>query len=170
MAVQNYKTNYDADAGAAYDALGPQSSFGVTPKTLQSPTVSILAADDDGSTFMLFKSIPKDSVLASLGLEHSAITGGTSYDVGLYNGRTGAVIDKDCLAAALDLTAAATKNAPKDGLKDVTHANTRKALWELSGLSFAACPDIVDVVLTANTIGTAAGSVTARASLISGGN
>lgn len=170
MGVQAYKTNYDADAGAAYDALGPLSSFGVTGKRMQSPTVSILAADDDTSTYLLFKSLPKETVIFEMGIEHGAITGGTSYDVGLYNARTGAVVDKDCLAAALDLSSAATKNAPKDGLAAVTHANTRKALWELSGLSFAACPDLLDVVLTANTAGSGAGSVTARATLIPGGS
>jgi len=169
MAVQNYKTNYDSDAGAAYDALGPMSSFGVTPKRMQSPTVAILDTDDNNSTYLLFKAIPKEAVFAYLGLECSAITGGTSFDVGLYNHLTGVVVDKDCLAAALDLSSAATKNAPKDGLAAVTHANTRKALWELSGLSYAACPALLDVVLTANTVGTAAGSVTARASLIPGG-
>lgn len=169
MAVQNYKTNYDSDAGAAYDALGPMSSFGVTPKRMQSPTAAILAADSDGSTYLLFKSIPKEAVFADMGIEHSALTGGTDYDIGLYNALTGVVIDKDCLADGLDLSSAATKNAPKDGLAAVTHANTRKALWELSGLSYAACPALLDVVLTANTVGTADGSVTARASLIPGG-
>jgi len=120
-------------------------------------TVEIAAADDDGSKYRLAR-LPFNAVIESISIEHDSITGGTDYDLGLYDTpetNSGAVIDADVLADGISLATAGTK----DGFANVDRANKHKKLWELAGLTEAATK-LVDVVLTGNTVGTAAGTAT----------
>jgi len=175
MATQNYFTNYtESFANAVSKHTGVRKHF------LQK-TVSVLAADDNGSTYLLFKDVPWNARIASLIIENEAITGGTAYDIGLYNSRTGAVVDVDCLAANLDLSAAHKKgfdgtaaNLALDGMAALTHEQTLFSLYEIAGGAVDS-PDkegdlpMYDIVLTADTVGTGAGKITARMELIPAG-
>lgn len=165
MAVQNYLTNYTE---SFVDAVGKHT--GVRLHYLQK-TVAVAAADDDTSTYLLFKDVPFNARIAKLLIENDAITGGTDYVIGLYDSDTGAVKSANCLATTLDLSSGHTKTSPLDGLKAVTHANTLKCLYELAGdtLSANGAKGRYDVVLTANTAGSGAGSVTARMELTPAG-
>jgi hypothetical protein len=67
-------------------------------------TVAIAAADDDGSKYVLCP-VRTSWVIPSIRLYNDAITGGTGFDVGLYDLDLAAV-DDDAYASALDLAAA----------------------------------------------------------------
>lgn len=121
-------------------------------------TVEVAAADDDGSKYRVAR-IPSNVVLNSITIACDAITGGTDYDLGFYDipeKNSGAVIDADAL---MDGQTLASASRVLDGLQTVAIENLHKKAWELAGLS--ANPNkLVDLVLTGNTVGTAAGTIT----------
>lgn len=120
-------------------------------------TVEIAAADDDGSKYRLAR-VPFNIVISDIDIDHDSITGGTDFDLGVYDvpeENDGAVIDKDCLVDGQTLATAGTKN----GLSNVNRDSLHKELWEIAGLT-SRSTKLVDIVLTGNTVGTAAGTVT----------
>lgn len=121
-------------------------------------TVEVAAADDDGSTYRIAR-IPSNAVLAEVTIKNDAITGGTDYDLGFYDIAAGAVIDVDALINTTDLSSAGSV----DGLGSIDIANLGQEVWELAGLTEDPSK-LVDLVLTGNTVGTAAGTITARVS------
>jgi hypothetical protein len=118
--------------------------------------VNIATTDSATSTWRIAR-LPSNALLHQLTVSTTAQTGSSDFDIGIaYNPdkASGAVIDVDCLAEALTL---ATASRSLDGLKDVSIANSAKELWELAGLT--ADPKCsLDILLTANTIGTAGGT------------
>jgi len=152
MAVQDKYVNSDVAAGnRSQGAAGSQAwPLFVTFETL--------AADDDGSKYRLFKGLAADLIPVSMTIMCDAITAGTDYDVGFYKPDLGAVIDKDNLADGLDLSSA---SKVLDGLKDVAIENRGKRLFELAGHTQAQRLPAYDIVLTANTVGSAAGTISA---------
>jgi len=121
-------------------------------------TAAVAAADDDTSKYVLFKDVPSNLVPVIMCVHNTAITGGTDYDIGLYKANLGAVVEVDILADGLDLSSARTVATLNNaGLTSLTIANGTQDLATLSG---ASAPDAAyDIVLTANTVGTAAGTV-----------
>ena len=121
-------------------------------------SLEVAAGDDDGSKYRILKNIDSLKSIARITVMCDAITGGTDYDLGFYDIESGAVIDADALASTLDLSSA---SRVLDGLENVIIENMGKRIYELAGES-----DIntrtheVDIVLTANTVGTAAGTIT----------
>lgn len=122
-------------------------------------TVEIAAADDDGSKYRLFKAVPSSFKPVSCTVMCDAITGGTDYDLGLYNTNMGSVVDKDVL---MDGQTLATASRVLDGLGivDIADIGAKKSLAELLALNPSTAKPAYDVVLTANTVGSAAGTVT----------
>lgn len=121
-------------------------------------TVEIAAADDDGSKYRLAR-IPANAILKEITIACDAITGGTDFDLGFYDvpeANSGAVISVDALVDGQTL---ATASRVLDGTSNVGIADLHKKAWELAGLS-EATTKLVDIVLTGNTVGTAAGTVT----------
>lgn len=160
MAVQNYKTNYDATAQAG-TVIPAVSGVGVPTHDWQ-VTVAIASADDDGSTYLIRKDVPAQEVIEALEIENDSITAGTSYSIGLADPDTGAIILANCYANALDLSSASTKVAPKDGLAALTHANSKKQVYEVAGHNITNRRGRYDLVLTATTVGSGNGNVTFR--------
>lgn len=121
-------------------------------------TVEIAAADDDGSKYRIAR-IPAVAVLKSITIACDAITGGTDFDLGFYDvpeRNSGAAIDADAL---MDGQTLASASRVLDGMQTVDIANLHKKVWELASIS-AETAKLVDIVLTGNTVGTAAGTVT----------
>jgi hypothetical protein len=126
-------------------------------------TVEIAAADDNGSVYRMGRLRSSDRV-SQLTVFNDAITGGTSFDLGLYRTADdgGTVVDADLFASALDLSSGSAVGI------DVTYESAatdigkiEKRLWELLGLS--ADPQVdYDLAFTANAVGTAAGTVSLR--------
>lgn len=163
MAVEDkYNTTY-------YDALGnpikrPPAIKSGMKLNVMTETVEIAAADSDGSKYRVFKAVnPAACFPVAVTVAHDAITGGTSYSFGTYHTDLGAVINKDLLSTAMDLSSALDEGlaTASDGLDAVDPADVGKSLLELMGLTAATAPTGgVDLVLTGDTVGTAAGTVT----------
>ena len=118
--------------------------------------VGILAADVDTNQFRMAR-LPSNAVIRSITVLCDAITGGTDYDLGIAypTNKGGAVIDADNL---MDGQTLATASKVIDGFAAVAIENRYKALWELAGLAADPAHNL-DIVLTANTVGTADGDV-----------
>lgn len=128
-------------------------------------TFEVLAADDDGSKFRIAKNLNPNLIPHRITVMCDALTSGNDWDVGLYETELGAEIDKNVLADALDLSSA---SKVLDGLKDVAIENRHKRLYELAGHTLENRKAGYDLVLTANTIGSAAGTVTVICEFIQG--
>lgn len=120
-------------------------------------TVEVAAGDDDTSTYRLFK-VPSRARVVDMRISCDAITNGTSYDLGLYTSGSGAVVDADIYAAALDLSSAINSGAINSGFKTRDISKMGQRVWEDAGLSDDSGLDY-DIVLTANTVGSAAGTI-----------
>lgn len=163
MAVVSHRDwTYSDSVGRINNA---QVAQGVPPMWFQK-TVSIAAADDDTSTYMILPRIPSGYMLASLEYETTGITGGTVYDIGVYDSETGEAVSKDCYASNVDMSVAKTKVAPGDGLAALAGANTQKPVYEVAGKNLTNRKGHYDLVLTGDTVGTGAGTITFRALLV----
>jgi hypothetical protein len=173
MAVVSYiSSKTQIPGGNAISAIS-----GVGEKALQN-TVTTSASDSNGSTYLLFQDVPFNAKLKELWIENAALTGGTSYSIGLYDPKTGAAVSANCLANALDLSVAHKKgfdgvagNQALDGLAALTHEATQQCLYEIAGDSFAVGSKRgrYDIVITANVAGTSGGKITGRATLTPAG-
>jgi len=127
-------------------------------------TFEVAADDDNGSIYRIAKAVPSDLIPYKFELYNDAITGATSFDIGLYNssvgGVAGSVIDKDVFLAAEDINAGNARGAPVDGLSAVDIADIQKRIYEHAGddLDSIGGKDY-DIAVTGNVVGTAAGTV-----------
>lgn len=133
-------------------------------------TFEVAAADDNGSVYRLFR-IGSGDILYSLEVSNDAITGGTDYDVGVYDVDSGAVVDKDVFADGLDLSSAADK---ANGLTAPAIEDLAVETWDIAGIQAAESTTSdpqkeYDVAITANTVGTAAGTITVHATIMKRG-
>ena len=127
-------------------------------------TFEVAAADSDGSIYRLFK-VNKNMVPIKIEINCDSIANSTSWDLGLYNTleRGGAVVDADCFMSAVDLSAGKAMGSEQNGLAALPIASIGKQVYEVAALTSDTGPAEYDVVLTANTVGTAAGTVSIRA-------
>lgn len=151
------------DANLAADKKSAAIATSGGEATVLIATEEIAAADDNGSKYRLFKAVPSNLVPIEISIECDAITGGTDYDLGLYEvGVGGAAVDADVLMDGQTLASALTKATGHQlGLQTVNAADAGKSLAELSGQTDPSTA--YDIVLTANTVGTADGTVSVRA-------
>lgn len=133
-------------------------------------TVEVAAADDDNSVYRLFR-VRSSWRISSLELANDAITGGTAYDLGVYDtaANGGAVVasQQQLFASAVDLSSA---HAFTDNTYEATATNidkVEKQLWELMGLSADPLKDY-DICLTGTTVGSGAGTISARMRYVKG--
>ena len=118
-------------------------------------SVAIAATDNDGDVFLVAP-VHSSWCIDSIAVLNDAITGGTDYDVGLYE-IAETVVDADAYASGVDMSSART--APLDvafEARDV--ANVQNAVWQDAGPS-ADPQKWFYLALTANTAGTAAGDI-----------
>lgn len=154
MAVENKYVEANLAAGKLAKSALSQGAETIT----MIATEEIAAADDDGSVYRFFKSVPSNLIPVEITITCDAITGGTDYDLGLYK-VGGAAVDADRLMDGQTLASALTRATGHQlGLQTVNIDDATKSLGELSGqtdvdLSY-------DIALTGNTVGSAAGTVT----------
>lgn len=151
------KTDYD-------DAVNTIKVSG-SPVKLIRKVIAIAAADDDTSKFLIAQ-LPAGAILLDIKVHNSAITAGTDYDIGLYNSveNGGAVISKDIFGNGLDLSSAHAYGSSLNGMSALTVGLGTKRVFEhvntAGGTTLSSGERAVyDLVLTANTIGTAAGTI-----------
>ena len=118
-------------------------------------TVSVEAADDDGSKYFLCP-IRSSWVIPSIRLFNDAITGGTGYDVGIYDLDLAAVND-DAYASAVSMATASTVGV-EVGFEARDIATMGRKVWQDAGVT-ADPMAWYYLALTADTVGTATGDV-----------
>lgn len=153
MAVENKYVNAEIVDGK----LTAPSQTGNGEVVVARQTVAIAAADDNGSVYRVFKSVPAHLVPLKIEIGCTAITGGTDYDLGLYETNLGAVKDADILMDGQTMAAASLNGL--DGLAAIGVADGLKPLWELAGDTVETKKASYDIALTANTVGTADGTI-----------
>ena len=126
----------------------------------------IAAADSDGDIYKVAQ-LPANLVPLDMKINNDAITAGTSYDLGLYK-ENGVVADKDLFVAAADLSSAHAAGSELYGLSAVAIDKVGKKLWELLGLTVNTKEENYILAFTANTVGTAAGTISLRGLFIQG--
>lgn len=170
MAVENKYVNADA---AADKRVVPAFNGNGTETFTAIAIVDVAAADDDTSVYRLFRSVNSDFIPTNIAIYNSAVTGGTDYDLGLYETNLGAVVDADVLADGLDMSSARSKATVNNaGLTSVSLANSQQRLYELAGqvqgFGNQTKEPTFDICLTANTVGTAAGTIVVVATFVQG--
>ena len=157
MAVEDKYVNADDVAG---DKVS--SDFGLSRVANRIATEETAAADDNLSVYRFFKAVPVDSVITNLPLLNDVITGGTDFNIGVYETDLGAVIDDNLLADALDLSSAST-GFGQNGLANVDVANRGLSLRDLIntvvGAGTVTFPT-VDIALNSVVQGSGVGTVT----------
>lgn len=164
MAVENKYVDAKIAAGKLADAA---QVFGRPVQALVQ-TFEVAAADDNGSMYRIGYNLNPNLIPIDIKVFNDALTGGTDWDLGLYKSNLGAVISKDVFADGLDFSSAAAIAAPKNGLAAVDIANLERRLYEWAGHTVANKEGGYDLVLTANTVGSAAGTVTVVALFVQG--
>lgn len=164
MAVEDKYVDSSLASGKITKAVNAQGQVEVTLIA----TEEIAAADDDGSVYRFFKSIPSNYIPVEITVACDAITNGTDYDLGLYKvGVGGAVVSVNCLMNAQTLASALTRATGYQlGLAAVNIANINSTLGTISGQTDVDAA--YDIALTGQTVGTAAGTVTIIAKFLQG--
>lgn len=120
--------------------------------------IAVASGDSDGSTYLVARAVPASFRPVTCVIMTDAITSGTDYDLGFYDSRTGAVVDKDIL---MDGQTMASASRVLDGLANVAieDIGARKTIYELLALTATTTKPTYDLVLTANTVGSADGDI-----------
>lgn len=135
-------------------------------------TFEIAAADNDGDTYTFFP-VSLDARVDDLQIVNDAITVGTDYDFGFYkitDNNLGAVIDKDILADGIDCSSARAvwTSILFTGTAAMDQGAVGQKVWEICGYAdidaarAANQTNQVYLVATANTVGSAAGTLSAK--------
>lgn len=152
------------DANVAADKLGTPALVKFGDVYASVVTFEVAANDDNGSVYRLLKNLDPELIPLSIEILNDAITSGTDFDLGFYetlsDGQGGAVVDKDELVDAVDLSSARVSGAGFDGLTAVNIANRTKMIYELLGHTISTKKSGYDLCLTGNVVGSAAGTVT----------
>lgn len=167
MAVENKYVNTDVAASKKPIA----SLFSGGEEIIVVGLASIAAPDDDGSVYRLFR-VNANLIPVEIVVTNTAITGGTDYELGIYERLdgplAGAVKDLDVLLGTTSMASARAEGAGISGLSAVTVANSQQRLFELAGDNENDHSGEYDIALTANTVGTAAGTIVVKARFVQG--
>lgn len=136
-----------------------------TPLIVMHETLEVAAADTDASIYRMFKDVPSNFIPLIALIANDAITAGSDYDLGLYDSESlgGAVVVKDCFLNGGDLSVAHASLCPGTALNALSAAAIdamNKKLWEYASDTIITRRPSFDIALTANTVGTAAGTIT----------
>jgi hypothetical protein len=130
----------------------------------------VAAADDNGSVYRVIKNVDPHLIIADIEILNDAITAGTDYDLGLYEPleRGGAAIDADVFVNGIDLSSARIHGAGANGLTAVDVANAGRRIYEHAGHTLETRKLGYDIAFTGNVVGTAAGTITLKITLVEG--
>ncbi len=166
MAVENKYVDADIVAGKKGNAINLVAADGFSGIA----TFETAAADDNDSVYRVFKNVDPNLIPVRLAIACDAIAGFTDCNVGLYapTEAGGAVVDDNCLADALNLSAGYSRILALDGLAAVDLADAKKRLWELAGETLNNHKPSYDICLTAIAAASAVGTVTVFAFFVQG--
>jgi len=161
MAVVNTKSTAISNADASPAVLNnPRVVNGFLRESVG--TVEVAAGDDNDSVFR-FVRVPSNARISTVEIACDAITGGTDYDVGVYDTAAagGAVVSVNLFGDAIDLSSAL---AFTDVTYETTATNKSKVdqeLWQLLGLTSDPAK-FYDICATGVTVGSGAGTISMR--------
>lgn len=160
MAVRNEYV--DSNLAVAVDKKADSLALAACGLYVGISTFEIAAADDNASIFRLFKGIDPHLIPVSLRVACDALTGCNDVDFGFYDSLAegGLEIDKDILADGIDISAGYSRILALDALVTVDIANAKKRIFELCTHTLSTRRISYDLAMTANTIGSGAGTVT----------
>lgn len=119
----------------------------------------VASGHNDGDIYKLFE-IPGDAVPIFFGWRNTAITGGTAYDIGIYDaGDGGAVKDDDVFLGGQSMASASTANIRNAPVATSNPISINTPIWELAGDTASTKKNTYVIALTADTVGTADGSI-----------
>lgn len=171
MAVVNYYVDTTKISGNVVSKLQSMSNVG-TDLVHMMIVFDVAATDSATSTYRLFKELDPSLIPVEICIGCTALTGGTSYSLGLYRpGLTGAVLSANVFMNAQTLAVAVASLNPKtalDGLANVGVANMHRKLYEHAGHTVKTKLTGYDLVLTANTPSTVAGTIAVAAKFMQG--
>lgn len=166
MAVIDAYVDSLVDAFGAAPVMTDAIKMGGSGIKVRVAEVVVNAGDDDGSKYRLFK-VGANEVPILCAVSNTAITGGTSYDLGLYRmGTGGAVKIKDVFMTATTMASARASLWPAtaaNGLANLVSSTagiSNRRMFEHAGDTMRTKQIEYDFTLTANTIGTVLGAVT----------
>ncbi len=164
MGVVNTKSTFITNADAS--PMVPTSDY-ISGARLESmiAMVPIAAADADGSVYRLVR-VKSGMRMHSIKLLFDAITGGTSFTVGLYDtaANGGAAVSAALFATAFDMSAGSSTGT--EVLNQANSiANAEKRIWELLALAADPFKDY-DLCLVGTTVGSGAGNVAAFVTVV----
>lgn len=155
MAVEDKYTNTEIAA----DKLANMAQAGGAKVVAFMSVLEVAVADDDGSIYRIAKALQPNLIPVIISIFNDAITGGTDYDLGLYRTDLGAVIDADVFVDGISMAAARATGSEVSGLTAVDVANLDKKLYEHAGDDVTDYKAGYDLAITANTVGSAAGTI-----------
>lgn len=127
--------------------------------------IEVAADDDDGSVYRFLKGIPSTMMIRELSIHNEAVTGGTDYDLGIYKTSKGAAVDADRLMDGQSMaTARARTSGWNVGLVSINIEDSQMTIAEFGAETDA--DSSYDLALTANTVGTAAGTIIVQGTLV----
>ena len=164
MAVVDIYVNEDTENGKLAQAAKCQGNKVVT--IVQSFETG--ATDGNGSVYRVFPDLNPCLIPVDIKIMNDATGAANSdFDLGLYCGEKGEVIDADCFYDGLNIKTA-NAGTPVNGLSALDIANIGKQLFEIAGHTIANRKDTYDIALTANTAPAAAGTVTVVGTFLQG--
>ncbi len=149
-----------ADKNSVEYGLDPKKSMfvnGDVPFVVRA-TASVAAADADGQKYILAEGLSADAILLSAMMPkgHGAVTGGTDFDLGVYTKAkdgTLTAVDADIFFKGVDMSKARTSAV------DLA-TSAASSIRTLCSIDDGDQNSNYCIVLTANTVGTAAGNLT----------
>lgn len=154
-------TNYSTEATNHKSVTGTKNPTTATQGNLRSSsaTISVAAADSDGDIYHMLPVFSNWSIKA-IWVYNDAITGGTSYDLGLYTtAATPVVVDVDAYGSAVDMSSART-TAPINAAFEARNITAVNQKVHQDGAVTTDPNAWYWLSLTANTVGTAQGDIT----------
>jgi len=123
-----------ADATLVAGKLG-NAAFVTGDKTITIVSqLEIVAADDNNSVYRIAANINPDLIPIRIEIMADAALTITDANLGIYeSGASGAVIDDNALADAIDFSSGFARTAKADGLAAVAIADNQKRIYELAG-------------------------------------
>jgi hypothetical protein len=168
MAVENKYVNSDIVAEKKANSAFNEGAASV----IAVAQFEVAAADDNGSVYRLFKNVNPDLIPVRIEILADAITGGTDYDLGFYETSEGGVdgpeIDKDKLLDGIDFSSGFARGSEQNGLAGVGIDEAQERIYELAGDTQATKKIGYDIAITANTVGSGAGTIAVTAWFVQG--
>ncbi len=165
MAVVDIYVNTDLQA----QKLANPANLTGNKIVMAAVSFELTASDSNNSVYRVFPDLNPNLIPVDIKVMNDASGASASdYDLGLYVGSKGVVIDKDYFYDGMSFQSARAKASALDGLTAVDIANLGKKLYELAGHTIATKKESYDICLTANTVTGAAGTVTVVGTFIQG--